>query len=129
MPRGQGLGAQFFGLAEQETELDPVVAVDAGVGSSAPQLLLDKVLDHLFFESLLQVDHVVGDSEMVRHPAGILDIIDGTAAAERSFPVLSLIPKMHRQPDDFIPFLLQKGRGRGAVHPPAHGDDDSFFFI
>ncbi len=83
MPRGQRCGPQFLRLSEEKAEFDAVVAVNAGVGSAAPQVLLDKAADDLFFKSLFQVYHIVRDVQLIRHPAGVPDIIGGTAAARR----------------------------------------------
>jgi hypothetical protein len=80
---GQDLGADRAGLGQKRRELDVLVALHARVGGLPGQVGGDEVLDHRVGELGLEVDHVVGDAEVVGDPAGVLDVARPAAATAR----------------------------------------------
>jgi len=74
--RSQRRGADRAGLAQQQVELDLVVAGDAGVGSSARLVVAEERLHHPRLELLLDVEYVIRDLQAGGHPAGVLDGIE-----------------------------------------------------
>lgn len=66
---------------EKLIELHEVVAECARDGRSTGQILVDERLDYLLLEPLLEVDHVIGNAQMLGHPAGIVHVVQRTAAS------------------------------------------------
>ena len=111
MARGDALGADLAGQGDKPLELDFRVAQAAGNGCFPCLVALDKRPDHRRLKFLFEVNHVVGDTQEMRHGAGIIDIIKRTAAAagvarrvQHAFQALqarqtALVPQLHRQPD------------------------------
>src|SRR5207302_8044178 len=78
---GEVAGAEREGAVEENAELDPVVAADAGVRSAPGRVLRLEVGDHRVLELLLEVPDVVGDSEPRGGAAGVGHGIDPAGAA------------------------------------------------
>ncbi len=66
---------------EQLVKLEVVVAERAGDGRASCQVLGDKGPDDGLFKPLLLVDDVVGNAKMLSDAAGVVNIIQRTAAA------------------------------------------------
>ena len=66
---------------EKLIELDEVVAERAGDGRAAGEIFADERLDHLILEALLEVDDVIRDAQELRDVAGVVDVVERTAAA------------------------------------------------
>ena len=108
---GQVSEPAFFEVVPQVAELDGGVAADAGVGGAAPDILRDKIIQHLPGEFGLQVEHREGNSQVLGqgfHP--VWRRRQGRQAQVDSLEVEAL--------------ALQEGGGHGAVHPAAQGDGD-----
>ena len=82
---GDAVGADLAGGDEELVELEVVVAEGAGDGGSAGEVLVDEGLDDFGLEALLLVDDVVGDVELLGDVAGVVDVVDGAAAALDGF--------------------------------------------
>ena len=78
---GDAVGADLAGGGEELVELEVVVAEGAGDGRAAGEVLADEGLDDLGLEALLLVDEVVGEVELLGDAAGVVDVVDGAAAA------------------------------------------------
>jgi hypothetical protein len=74
---------------------------------------------------LFKIDHVVRKIQMLRHPFGVVHIIEGAAAMLRrtralQFRQAPLIPQLHSEADHAPALLLQKSGYGGAVHTARH---------
>jgi hypothetical protein len=108
-----------------------VVAERAGDRRAAGEVLVDEGTDHILLEALLLVDDVIGDAEVLGDAAGVVDVIQRTAAAGlRSVrdAVLAgqagLVPELEREADDGVAGLGEHGRNRRGVDPSGHGYGD-----
>ena len=101
------LGADGARGLEQLVELEVVVAQRAGDGRAAGEVLVDEGPHDIALEALLLVDDVVGNAQVLGDAAGVVDIIERTAAAglgRVGDAVLAgqagLVPKLEGQADD-----------------------------
>ena len=103
---GDAVGADLAGGGEELVELEVVVAEGAGDGRAAGEVLADEGLDDVGFEALLLVDEVVGDVELLGYAAGVVDVVDGAAAALDGFGhalvsgEAALIPELEGEADE-----------------------------
>ncbi len=67
---------EHAGTVDEDLELDHVVAYDTGIRGSAGGVFIEEIPDHLLFEHLTIVEHVVGNFELVAHIPGVVDIIE-----------------------------------------------------
>ena len=74
-------GADLAGGEEELVELEVVVAEGAGDGGAAGEVLGDEGADDVGLEAGFLVDEVVGDVERAGDLAGVVDVVDGAAAA------------------------------------------------
>src|SRR5215472_4234725 len=81
MAGGDLFGADLARGGEELVELEVVIAEGAGDGRAAGEVLADEGADDLVLKALLRVHEVVGDAEVLGDAAGVVDIIDGAAAA------------------------------------------------
>ena len=85
-----------------------VVAEGARDWGSSGEILADERLDDLGFEALLLVDDVVRDVELFGYMAGVVDVVDGTAAALDSFGhalvtgQAALVPELEGEADEVV---------------------------
>ncbi len=86
-----------------------VVAQRAGNRRAPGKVLADKGADHVLLEALLLVDDVIRNAQMLRHAAGIVHIIERTAAAGLGLvwdAMLAgqprLVPKLKREANDGV---------------------------
>jgi hypothetical protein len=106
-------------LVHEMVELDKVVAETAGTGRLAVQVTPNERSNDRIFELVFKVQNVEGKSEVRRHAPGIPNVVDRTATADslRIFFLLTLkfsplIPKLHRETDDLLPFCLKQNCSR-----------------
>src|SRR5581483_5848673 len=78
---GDLVGADGARGGEELIELEVVVAEGAGDGCAAGEVLGDEGADDLGLEAVLCVDEIVGDAEVLGDAAGVVDIVNGAAAA------------------------------------------------
>ena len=75
------------------------------------------------FELLFQVDDVEGKTQEVRHPAGVIGVVEGTAPphfrAMLSGGISPGIPELHRATDDSKALFPEQESGRRTVDPSA----------
>ena len=115
---GQPVEAQPVGPVQQAVELHGAVALDARVRRPPPRMLPHVGRHDVAVELLGQVEDVVGDAELLGHPAGVLDV--GHRAAAR---VRGPAPQLERGADDLMALLHQE-RGRdGGVDASRHGHE------
>ena len=109
MARGDVVCVQEHGPAEEEVELDLVVAGQAGVGCSAPTVLLDEVVDHVLLELALEVEDVMGSVDELAYSSGVVHVLDRAAALGKGREVVAQGgPEAHGDADDVISLALQE---------------------
>ncbi len=124
--------AHALGHIQELIELDEIVAERARNGRAAGQIIVDERLDHLLFEAGLEVDHVIGDAEMLGHVARVIHVVERTAPAGgpalgREFRQSPLIPQLHGQAYNAPALTLQQSRDDGAIHSARHCHCDRRF--
>ncbi len=117
--------AQRDGPVEHGSELDLLVAAQAGVGRASLGVLAEEVLDDVLVEALAQVPDVERDADHVGGPAGVVGVLDRAASA-RAGPV-GLRVARERQVDagDVVALLRRARGGDGRVHAARHRCQDS----
>ena len=68
---------------QQRLPLHVTIAGDTGIRGSSPSILIDEVIDYLFFEFPAKIHHIMGDPQGSSHPPGVLH--SGKAAAAAVF--------------------------------------------
>ena len=115
-----------------------VVAERAGNRRAPGEILADEWPDNILLETLFLVDDVVGNAEVFGHAAGVIDVIQRTAAAglgRVGDAVLAgqagLVPELESEADDCIVrnggAVVAAGedrRDRRGVNSSGHGDGD-----
>ena len=107
-----------------------IVAQTAGYGRPSRQILFNKGPHHVLLKALLMIDHIVGDIERLGDAAGVIDIINRTAASadmlRHAFVAGKppLVPELHRQSDNGVPLGAQHGCDSGGIHPARHSYRD-----
>src|SRR5207253_6087876 len=76
----QKIGAQRQRLAQEETELDRLVAANAGIGRTSLQVRLREGVDDGRPKVVLEVQDVIGNSQPVGDAAGVLDRVERATA-------------------------------------------------
>ena len=118
------VGVQEHGPAQQEVELDLVVAGEARVRRAPPVVLLAEVVDYVGLELALEVHDVVGDADGLAYAAGVVDVLHRAAALALPRHVLALDgPQPHRHAHDVVALPRQQQGGHGGVYASAHRDD------
>ncbi len=114
--RGQAVEAEPVGPVQQPIELHGAVALNARI-RRPPRRVLPHIGRHdVAVELLGQVEDVVGDAELLGHPAGVLDVGD-RAAARIGRPA----PQLERGADHLVALLHQERRRHGGVDASRHG--------
>ncbi len=96
------------------------------------QIFLNKWPHHVSLKPLLVIDHVIGDADLLRHAAGIVNIVERAAASLHGLGhalvsgETALVPELHGQADNGVAFGAQHGRHSGRVHTARHGYGDGF---
>jgi hypothetical protein len=76
------------------------------------------------------IHHIIWNANVLGHPAGIIDIVErATAAGHLLRHALAagqppLVPELHGQADQVVPFGAQHGRDGGRIHATRHGYGD-----
>ena len=91
-----------------------------------------KGLDDVGLEAGFLVDEVVGDVERAGDLAGVVDVVDGAAAALDGLGhalvagEAALIPELEGQADKGVALRVQKSGDGGGVDSSGHGYGDGF---
>ena len=118
MPRGERVEPEALGALEQATKLDVPVALDAGIGRLSRRMAQDVGVHDLVLERVGEIEHMVSDAQLLRHPPGIIDIGNRAAAGVRS-----TTPQLQRGADHFMAALRQNRRGDRRINPSGHCDE------
>src|SRR6185503_11398027 len=122
VPGRDVVAAKRLGAAHQLAELEPVVALHAGIGRAPLQVLADEVVDDVRLEVVLEIEDVVRESHPARHGAAVVDGLERAAAAARR-RTLRVAPELHGDADDRVSGALQERRGNARVDAAAHRDE------
>ncbi len=116
MAGGNLIGANLPCHNEKLVKLQVIVAETARDRRASGKILLDKRPHHIALKALFVIDHVIGNAEGLGHAASIVHVVDRTAAALHGFGhafvsgKTALIPELHGQANDVVPFGAQHGR-------------------
>ncbi len=81
----------------------------------------------LIADDFQEVHYVVGEARLEGHPTGVLEVVEGAAAA-LGVPATrppGLVEELHGDAEDLEARAVQQGGHHGAVHPAAHGGHDA----
>ena len=111
MAGGEAGGADLSGHAKQRVKFYVGVAIGAGDGCAAREVLVDERADDFGFEVVFQIHDVVREIEMLSHALGIVHVVDGATAVLCGAGVLqsgeaALIPQLHGETDHGAFLLL-----------------------
>ena len=121
--------AQFPGPTVHPVEFQVAVAVNAGIGCTAPLISRYKPIHDLPAEVLFEVEHVVGHPQPGRHSPGILYILQGTAGSGTGYGHVLIFIQPHGGPHAVIPRPLHEiGRYR-AIHSATHGNEGAVWIV
>src|ERR1022692_1522210 len=108
-----------------------VIVTEAARDRRAPrQILLNKRTHHIALKTLLVIDHVVRNAERLRDTAGIVNIVDRTAAPLHRFRHARvpseppLVPKLHGETDNIVAVRPQHSRNGRGVNSSRHSNGD-----
>ena len=129
MSGGEAFGADLASHAKQRLKLHIGVAVGAGDGRAAGEVLLDEGANDARFELLFEIDDVVRKIQMLGHALGVVHVVERAAAmlsgaVGLQFGKPALIPQLHGEADHGPLLLEQYGRNGGGIHAAGHGDSD-----
>ena len=110
-----------------------MIVAEAARDRRAPgNVLLDEGTDHVALETLLVIDDVIWDADLLRDAAGVVNVVERAAASLHGLGhalapgQAALVPKLHGQADDIVPLGAQHGRDGGGIHTARHGYGDGF---
>ena len=122
MPGGERLSVQLLRRGKQLVELDLLVAGDTRDRRLAGNVAVGESLHDGRLEALLVVENVVGDGELVGHPARVMDVLAGTAGPAPTHG-LAVVVELQSDADDLVSLLLEQGSGHGRIDAAGHGDN------
>jgi hypothetical protein len=126
---GKTLGANLASHPQERLKLHVRVAIGAGDGSAAGEILIHKRAYDARLELFLEIHNVVREIQVLRYGLGVINVIERTAAVLRGAVALklgeaALVPELHGEADDGAALLLQEGGNGGRVDTAGHGDGD-----
>jgi len=97
---GKTLGADLARHAEERLKLHMGVAIGAGDGRAAGEILAHKRTHDASLELLLEIHNVVGKIQVLRYGFGVIHVIERAAAVLCGAVALkvgeaALVPKLH----------------------------------
>ena len=119
MARGHKVGLQPQGALQQQIELQPGVAGNAGIRRAPLQVITDEVIDHPMAKLLLKIEHIKRDAQPGSDPTGIAGVLLRTTSAECTPIGGRVIPHLHEDADHFIALLREQRDKKPEVAPVA----------
>src|SRR6266508_1565213 len=119
-----GFAAHHARALPERGEFHLRVAGRTGNRSLAGQIRLDEGSDDAGAKLLLEVQDVMRDVQRPGHPPGIGQIVE-RAAASGAPRLARVIPELHREANDLVPFLFEEQSGNGRIHAARHGNRDA----
>jgi hypothetical protein len=120
------LGADLARDHQKLIELEMIVAEAAGDGSAPGKILFHERADNLALETLLMIDYVIRNADVLGDAAGVVDIVERAAASlhglRHAFVTgeASLVPELHGQADDGVSLGAKHGRDGGGIYTARH---------
>src|SRR5579883_1412965 len=108
-----------------------IVAKAARNRRASGEIVLHKGTHNVVLKALLLIDDVVGNGELLGNTACIIDIVKRAATSLHRFRhtlssgKAALVPQLHRESYDVVPFGAQHGRNGRGVHTARHCYRDS----
>ena len=125
----EAIGADLAGHAKKRFELHVGIAIGAGDGSTAAEIVFDEGADDAVLELRFEIDDVVRKIQVLRDPLGVVNIVERTAAVlsgsvALEFRQAALVPELHGEADNGAALLLKHGGHGGRVDATRHGHGD-----
>ena len=98
----QKITAPLFHLFEKMLKLETAVALNAGIGRVAVQILVNKGFDDLLRKEIFKMYDVIGDADPLRDAARILCVFQGAAGFQKIHSHNIILIKTHRAAHTFI---------------------------
>ncbi len=111
--------SELGGPFQEPGELEMAVALDAGIGRASRRMDRHVRVDHMGVEIVDEVEDMVADPQLPRHPASVLHVSDGAASR-----VARATPQLHRGAHDVVTRPAQQRGGHRGVHASRHGNQD-----
>jgi hypothetical protein len=108
---GDALGVQAACAVQERRELEVAVAVRAGQRCPARGIFAHEVRDDGLLKLPLEIHDVVRNAHGVRDAAGVVQVVEGAAAAETFAP--AVIVELHRQSNDVMTLLDEQTCSHG----------------
>ena len=124
--------AKPLGARGERGELQIAVAVHARNRRAAAGVLAHEVRHDGLVELPLEIDDVVGNTQLACDSPGVVQVVDGAARAEAHFAVgvrSGVIVQLHREADDLVPLTSEQCGGDRRIDPARHGDDYTHFCL
>ena len=118
----QDVAAKLFHFGEEMLKLEAAVALDAGIGRAAVQVLIDKRLDDFLCKQVLIMDDMVRDADLLGNAAGILRVLEGAAGVQKIFTYNVIFIQAHRAADAIEAARRHDLSRHAAVNAAAHGN-------
>ena len=113
MPCRQSIGTEIAGSLEQIGEFDLLVAGDARNRCFAGNIAIGEAIDHTLPKAALIIQHVMGNTQPLRDPPRILNVLPG-AAGSLAMGRGAIIVKLQSDADHVISLAAeQRGHNRG----------------
>ena len=113
---GHRLETERVCTLEQCAELEVTVALDAWVRRNTGCVSLHVRVDHVLVEAVTEVEDVVVNAKLLRHPTGIVDIRHRAAPG-----IAAAAPQLHGDANYVVPLLEKQRSGNRRVDTAAHG--------
>ena len=117
---------EVSGTCQEIGEFDRLIAADAGHRRVALDIALDKIVDHRRAEAALEIEDIMGNAELGRHPSRIMDILAGTAGALAP-DRLAMVVELEGDADHIVARPLEESRRNGRIDSAGHGDEHGQF--
>ena len=116
MARGNLIGSDLAGNHEKLIKLEVIIAQAAWDRRASRQILFNKGPHDVALETLFMVDDIVRNAKGFGDTSRIVNIVNRAAAPlhglrhARVSSEAALVPELHRQSDEIVPFGAQHGR-------------------
>ena len=119
VPGGDVVAVQRVGMGQQVAELGERVAANAGDRGPAAAVLAHEILDDVQVEPVLEIEHVMRDTQRVGDVARVIDRVERAAGTVGHR--VAVAEQLHGGADHLVALLDQTGGGHRAVHAARHG--------
>src|SRR5262249_23047628 len=129
MASGETFRANLPRHAQKRLKLHVRIAIRAGNGSAAGEVLIHERPDDARLELFLEIHDVMRKIQVTRDGLGVIDVVERAAAMLR-WPVAlqlgqaALVPELHREADDGAALLLKERSDGGGIDATGHGHGD-----